>query len=327
TVFGGPECYPLLSGLKFAEYPYVDIVIYGEAEITIKKVIDSLCKNGKILPFPGTIVNINGNITDCGWGEYITDLDSLPNLGSALEVFPLELYVKKESLPISFNRGCLYSCKYCPRGMYPRLRCRSAENLIKEIRCLRQMYPDKHNFKVCDASLTDNLHQLEQLCDFILSEGLTITLGGFASPNPGLNYRLLSKIRRAGFNSFCYGVETGSERLIHQLSKKIKIETIERVIKETFEAGINVTIDMMVGIANESENDFDESINFLIRNKRYINNVGINECAELPYSYVFSHLDEFEIIPQEIKRDRHKRMKELIDSLYLPEAQKFNFIA
>jgi len=323
TIFGGPECYPLLSGEKFAKETFIDLVIYGEAELTIKKAIESIYKDRRISSIPGSIINVSGAIKDCGWGEYVEKLDDLPRI--VLDVFPLGLYAENNLLPISFSRGCLYSCEYCPRGMYPKFRWRSPDNIIQEIEYLIQKYPGMNSFRVCDASITSNLKQIEELCDLILSKGLDTRLQGFASTNPKLNYKLLSKMKTAGFDNLCYGVESGSERLLKKLGKKINIETIERVIKETFEAGIGVAVDMMVGMPDESEEDFRQSIDFLSRNKRYIHAVGINEYGDLPYSYVFSHMREFLRIPNEIKRIRHKEMKSLIDPFYIAEAQKFNY--
>lgn len=323
TIFGGPECYPLLSGEKFAKETSIDLVIYGEAEITIKKTVESIYKDRRIPSIPGCVINVNGDIRDCGWGEYVRNLDALPRI--VLDVFPMELYAEKGILPISFSRGCSYSCEYCPRGMYPKFRWRSPENIVQEIEYLMQRHPGKNSFKVCDASITSNLKQIEKLCDLILSKGIDIRLQGFASTNPQLDYKLLSKMKMAGFNNLCYGVESGSERLLGKCGKKINIETIERVIKETFKAGMNVTIDMMVGIPDESEQDFGQSMDFLSRNKQYIDTVGINVYADLPYSYIFSHAQEFQRIPNEIKRIRYEKMKALIDSFYIFESQKFNY--
>lgn len=323
TIFGGPECYPLLSGEKFARETFIDLVIYGEAELTIKKAIELIHRDRRIPSIPGSIINVGGTIKDCGWGEYVKKLDDLPRI--ALDIFPLGLYAENNLLPISFSRGCFYSCEYCPRGMYPKFRWRSPENIIQEIEYLIQKYPGMNSFRVCDASITSNLKQIEKLCDLILSKSIDIKLQGFASTNPQLNYKLLSKMKTAGFNNLCYGVESGSERLLGKLGKKINIETIERVIKETFEAGIGVAVDMMVGMPDESEEDFRQSMDFLSRNKRYIHAVGINEYGDLPYSYVFSHMQEFLRIPNEIKRIRHKEIKSFIDPFYIAEAQKFNY--
>jgi len=323
TIFGGPECYPLLSGKNFAKETFIDLIIYGEAEIMIKKAIESICKDRRVSSIPGSIINVNGDIRDCGWGEYVRDLDVLPYI--ALDVFPMELYTEKKFLPISFSRGCCYSCEYCPREMYPKFRWRSPENIIQEIEYLMQKYPSRNSFKVCDASITSNLKQIEQLCDLILSKGLDIRLQGFASINPQLDYKLLSKMRTAGFDNLCYGVESGSEKLLKKIGKKISIETIERVIKETFEAGINVAVDMMVGIPDESEEDFWQSMDFLSKNRQYIDTVGINIYVGLPYSYIFSHPQEFQRVPNEIKSIRYKGMKALIDFLYIFESQKYNY--
>lgn len=321
-IFGGPECYPLLSGISFAKESCIDVVVYGEAELTIEKVLESMRHRGSFSRIPGIIVNTDGHIHDNGWGDYIKDPDTLPDM--RLDLFPVAFY---HHLPLSFNRGCLHSCNYCPRRMYPRVRFRSVERIFHEIELLVTHYPEKKRFCLCDASATDSTKQLLGVSERIIVAGLHLDIGGcFASPNPALTPALLTQLKKAGFAGFCYGVETGSPRLNRMFEKNISIEDIERVIRQTYEAGLDVTIVMMVGFPGESEEDFKASLDFLVRNRQYITgSIGINECELLPYSYLWDHVDEFNIIPAEIKRERHYRMKSLIDSFDIAEAQKYNY--
>lgn len=320
-IFGGPECYPLLSGMLFASEPCIDVVIYGEAELTAGRVLESMKKRSYFFHIPGIIVNNDGHIQDNGWGEYVRDLDMLPDM--RLDLFPFALYPK---LPLSFSRGCVHNCKYCPRGMYPRVRFRSVNRIFHEMKLLVMRYPKKSSLCVCDSSMTNNLKQLIDLSDCIIANGLSLDITGFASPNPALTPALLSRLKQAGFNSFCYGIETASEKLNKMYDKKVSIESMERVIRQTYEADINIAIDMMVGFPGESEEDFKVSMDFIARNRQYITGgIGINECENLPYSYLWDFPGEFSFIPQEIKRERHYKMKSFIDSLDISEAQKYNY--
>ena len=131
-IFGGPDAYPLWSGKEYVKENMVDLIVYGEAEITFKKILNNFSKYRKVYPIPGTIIKDNGKEIDSGFGEVVENLDELPM--PALEVFPLQLYIKK-CIPISFSRGCVYKCVYCPKEMYPKFRWRSPENIIKELEC------------------------------------------------------------------------------------------------------------------------------------------------------------------------------------------------
>lgn len=77
-------------------------------------------------------------------------------------------------------------------------------------------------------------------------------------------------MKKAGFNDLVYGVESGSEQILKKLGKKIKLEVIEKSIKESYNAGINVSIDILVGLPGETDYDFKQTLDFLIRNRTFI---------------------------------------------------------
>ena len=129
TIFGGPDAYPLWSGMNYIREDSVDLVAYGEAEVTFQKILDELGGNGKISPVPGTISKNNGSFIDSGFSCVVENIDELPI--PALEYFSLELYIH-DALPISFTRGCVHKCEYCPREMYPHFRSRSATEIVKK---------------------------------------------------------------------------------------------------------------------------------------------------------------------------------------------------
>lgn len=322
TVFGGPDAYPLWSGMDYINEPAVDLVVYGEAEITFKRILDDLGRNGRVRAAPGTLFRDNGAVIDSGFGSVVEDLDKLPM--PALEDFPLGLYVHN-ALPISFTRGCVHKCEYCPREMYPHFRSRSASGIVKEIELRAGMFPDKNKYFVCDAALNANIVQIRELCGLIIEKGIKATFGGFAYTHPGADRDFLKLMRKAGFNELVYGVESGSERMLESLGKKIEIKTIERILKDTYEAGIEVSIDILVGLPGESEDDFRKTLEFLSRNGKYIKKVGVNHFGVLPYSKIYGRKEEYKLVPEDVIMGRIGELMGRIQSLALPETVKAGF--
>lgn len=321
TIFGGPDVYPLWSGRKYIKEDAVDLIVYGEAEITFKKVLDNLIKFKKVYPIPGTLIRDNGNEVDGGLGEVAKNLDELPM--PALEYFPLLLYANRGI--ISFTRGCVHKCEYCSREMYPQFRWRSPQNIIKEIEYRLKANPEIKNFVVCDAALNANLQQIRELCNLIIDRNLKFSLNGFAFNHPGIDYNFLVEMKKAGFNDLVYGVESGSEQILKKLGKKIKLEVIERSIKESYNAGINVSIDILVGLPGETDYDFKQTLDFLIRNRTFIKKVGVNYFTVMPYSYIYDNKANFEFIPYEVISERIRELTKLIKSLGLSETVESGF--
>ena len=140
-----------------------------------------------------------------------------------------------------------------------------------------------------------------------------------------MSYDFLLKMKKAGFNGLCYGVESGSEKILNKFGKKIKIETIERVIKDTYSVGIDIAIDILVGLPGESDDDFKQTLDFLTRNRKFIKQVGVNYFGILPYSYIYDNREKFEFVPGEVILRRINELVETIKSLNISETVESGF--
>ncbi len=94
-----------------------------------------------------------------------------------------------------------------------------------------------------------------------------------------------------------YGVESGSQKVLDKMGKKYTVEDAERIIKDTYNAGINVVLNLVVGFPNEAEEDFYKTLEFIRRIKDYVLFIAPGHaCLILPYSYIYKNPDEFDII-------------------------------
>jgi len=303
VVFGGPDAYPLLSGVSFMRESAVDLVVYGEAEATIRKVLDAYTASNAVPPMPGTITKNNGVVCDNGFGDPVMDIDSIPH--PWLEGFPVSLYPRRK-IPIMFTRGCRFRCEYCPNGMYPCFRKRSPAGIMSEIRCRLAQYPGMREFFVCDAAFNTDAELMNGLSSLLIEANTGATFTGFGVVNPRIDRALMSRMYQAGVRLLVYGIESGSPRMLARFGKKQDLATIERTLQMTHEAGINAGVDILIGMPGETDDDFDLTIRFLERNRHVVNYVGINTYGKLPYSYLHSHQDEFSFLPDETQVSRLK---------------------
>lgn len=314
-IFGGPACYPLYQGHELILHDYIDYVIYGEAEISVLKVLEAMSSGRETTDIPGTIKRKNGISVDCGQGERPERLDELPF--SALDLLPLSLYQSK-SLPISFNRGCIYKCEYCElAGMKPGFRARSARNIFNELLQRKQEFPDKNDFFVCDCAITAHPSQISELCDLIIASGIRTEFSGYATFHPLLSDELIVKMEKAGFMAVVLGVESGSDKILGMMGKKFNREAIERTIHSFHAARIMVGVNILVGLPGETENDFEQSIDFLAKNRKFIKNIGACYFGQMPYSAIYYHPEKYEFVPEDVKRRRYNRLKEFISQSQL----------
>lgn len=330
VVFGGPECFPRWSGRFLIQSQAVDAVVYGEGEETLREIASSLEKSGRIeFPSGAIIKKENSRIIDCGPRQPIENLDTLPF--PDFTGFPLDKYLTNK-LPLTFNRGCPMRCTYCAApGTIPKYRWRSAESIFEEIKYQLRKYSDKDGFDSCSPALNFNLNEISKLCDFILKEKIEFEWSGYAIIDPRMSIGLLRKMKKAGCFGLNFGLENGSQRVIDGMRKGFQVKEAERVLRNAYSVGMEIVVNFIIGFPGETEEDFQENLEFISRNWDYISFVGsMDACWVEPYSYIYEHPDEFDIVigsnaynwhtidggntPQ-IRLDRKKRFEEFISTL------------
>lgn len=292
-VFGGPEC--SFFAKEFIQDEAIDIVVRGEGEQTLLELVQKYERGGRIDFCPGSLLKRNGEIIDGGFREEISNLDALPF--PDFSNFPLKKYYLRNSLPIMFNRGCTRKCVFCNAEItWRKWRFRSAKNIYQEMIFQLNNYPKLEKFEVDDTALNLNLMVLLELSELMIKDNTKINWGGAAIIHPKMDYELLEKMARAGCNSLAYGLESGSQKVIDKMGKGFKIEDAERVIQATHRAGIEAIINIVIGFPGETEEDFEQTMQFIERNRRYIYFVSYpSECYIGNRTYLHTHPDEFDV--------------------------------
>jgi len=296
-IFGGPECYPLFSGDFFIQKDFVDIVVFGEGELTLRQIIESIKKSGKVKAVFGCIIKEGDKIINCGPAELIGNLDTLPF--PDYRDFPLDWFPNKARLFISFNRGCIRKCAYCSvSDTVPLFRFRSAHSIYEEIRCQMQRHPSVYEFLIASPALNSNLKQLSEFCDLIIKNGIKIDWGGNAIIHPDMDIDLLRKMRDSGCTNLVFGIESGSQKVLDRMGKSFRIKDAECLLYDVYRAGINsITANFIIGFPGEDNNDFYDTLEFIYRNKNYINSIGsYSTCWIEPYTPIYYNLKKYGVI-------------------------------
>jgi hypothetical protein len=115
-MFGGPEP-PITDLAIFERFPFMDVVIKGEGEITFQRYLEAiLTKNTNTVP--GLLINDNGTVVNTGDSVRIENLDDLPSpytTGIFDKLIADNPDVEWNST-LETNRGCPYQCTFCDWG-------------------------------------------------------------------------------------------------------------------------------------------------------------------------------------------------------------------
>ena len=289
-VFGGPTI-TLKREFTLKNYSFIDFEIHGDGEESFLRLINHLDKCGPVLgdsdqglmSIPNLSYRITGSVTSTSLSEITRDNIPIPRFDG----LPLELYKRKGILvlPYNFTRGCIAKCAFCThRALSKSLRVKKVSVAIDEIKSLAERY-DTRYFMFCENSINVSNSFIGELCDSIKDNNLDIMWMTWARPEK-LTRELIKDMRKAGCIKLDFGIESGSQKVLDLIDKGFDVQDMQRVIRNTSEAGIWVHGSFIVNFTNESETEFNETVDFVKRNVKYLDSMEVNIFSLNQGSYV-----------------------------------------
>ncbi len=264
-----PEAEPVLFGYLPTVFPRetlkntaARIVIRGEPELAFSAWLERLEKGRSPRGLPGLAYKSGGRVFVGPEPERIADLDALPFPDHGLADLSLynESFVRGPIAAILSARGCPHRCTFCVRTYGRRLRERSAENILKEIKRLRENHGVK-SLRFLDDTFTLNRPRLLAVAEGIrrIDPRLTWTC---LTRLDALHDEDLPFLKKSGCLRMYVGVESGSQRILDFYRKGIALDLIRRKTAALKRAGIEVSAFFIVGAPGETRADVGRSIDF-----------------------------------------------------------------
>ena len=264
-ILGGPEIrYNAENYLKAG----ADMLVVGEGEQTFFELCDAFLKNG-ILPndVDGTAFTRDGTLVFTKERTLIKDVNVLPM--PARKNIDLSLYGnawKKRHgysmYSVSTMRGCPYTCKWCSRAVYGgTYRRRSAKLVVDELEYLQQNYtPDRIWF--VDDVFTINHKWLREFRDELLQRKVRIPYEIITRADR-MSDEVIQMLRETGCFRVWIGAESGSQRIIDAMDRRVEVSMVREMIIRTKAAGIEAGTFIMLGYPGEKRADIKETIKHL----------------------------------------------------------------
>jgi radical SAM superfamily enzyme YgiQ (UPF0313 family) len=287
VVFGGVGCYE--GGIEKYFQAGVDAVVIGEGEGALLELVQdfNLCQ--------GVYMLQNDKIVYGGDREPI-NIDNLPfhNFDDIID----DYRTLNPDAYVSFNflRGCPNRCVFCDESAFwKKVRQRSPENIINELIHIKSKYNVKGFFKA-DSTLTVSADVLDRICDLMIENNLNLVWGSQARPEKWLTPERLKKMYKAGYRYSLYGAESGSQKIIEKMKKNFDLKDVERVIRDTKNAGIDVTISLILDSPGETLLDYIKTIMFVLRTKKYVSVFSPNKANLPPRSEWYGNPSKYSIV-------------------------------
>ena len=297
-IFGGPNvAYYMGNKNELMGSFYVDALCLDEGERAMLSYYEeATCESGKALP--GVCYKYNNTVIDESPVEYIRKLDTLPF--PDFSDFDLSIYGSGVQIPSYVSRGCANKCHYCTERNFMKLfRFRSAERVAEEFEHIYKTYPTAEYVRMCDSISNASTRMLDKFCDIMIEKKLPLKWNlENAVIRKEMRTPLYKKLKKAGCTLLGYGMETPSERILKSVGKSLALGVdVGKVLEEGKKAGLYVSVNVMFGLPGETEEDYDDLIKFIRKNKRSLSmvNPSINFCVFFPGSYAYHDPEKYGI--------------------------------
>ena len=249
-------------------FPEIDFIIRNEPEHTVREFANALQEKQNIKNVAGlTFRNDEEEIVANPARSFMEDLDSLPL--PAWHLIDLDCYrlplKGRRYLMISPLRGCLFDCSFCTCQTYygKRLRKRSVEGVLKEIEYDMDRFGIRDFFFWAETFVVDKEY-IRELCSGILERGMSISWTSNSRVDT-VDGPLLKLMEKSGCWMISYGIESGSQKVLDEANKGIKVEQAYEAVKYAKEAGIKTVGHFILGLPGETEETMKHTIEYAKR--------------------------------------------------------------
>jgi radical SAM superfamily enzyme YgiQ (UPF0313 family) len=159
-------------------------------------------------------------------------------------------------------RGCPYTCRWCSRAVYGlTYRRRSPEKVVEELQKIKAEYnPDTIWF--VDDVFTISHKWLSGFNEELKKNNLKIKFECISRADR-MNEEVIKVMKESGCFRVWIGAESGSQRIIDAMDRRVKVELVREMIKLTRNHGIEAGTFIMLGYPGETEEDIEETITHL----------------------------------------------------------------
>ncbi|MFL6606023.1 MAG: hopanoid biosynthesis associated radical SAM protein HpnJ [Steroidobacteraceae bacterium] len=174
-------------------------------------------------------------------------------------------YLKHPYVSLYTGRGCRSKCTFC---LWPqtvgghRYRVRSAENVLAEVRWIKENMPEVKEVMFDDDTFTDsaNFPRVEAIARGMGQLGVTWSCNAKAN----VPYNVLKVMKDNGLRLLLVGYESGDDAILHNIKKGLRTDIARRFTQDCRKLGIMIHGTFILGLPGETRATIEKTIQFAI---------------------------------------------------------------
>ena len=265
-VLGGPDLRH-----NVADYLSIgsDILVIGEGEQTLLEIANTVAQGNKteFAHIDGLAYISSGEIIQTAERSRIRPVDSLPY--PARHKIDMQPYLDtwkdnhgKSAMTVTTQRGCPYTCKWCSTAVYGQsYRRRSPRLVAEELLFLKENYnPDSIWF--VDDVFTVSHKWLEEFAVAVNEIGAVIPFECITRADR-MTEEVIDQLKAAGCFRIWIGAESGSQKIIDLMDRRVDVTYVGEMIKMTRTKGLEAGTFIMLGYPGETQEDIQLTVDYL----------------------------------------------------------------
>ncbi len=266
---GGPHVTALGTDC-LEQAPTIDFVINGEGEEVAPNLLREFVNDSPDYSRVRGLIYKTGENEYCttGYNMFLRDLNKIPFPAWELvkldhyQLSPLMQFQPGRSVNMISSRGCVFSCIFCDHGVRGSgWRARSPENVVAEFKYLHAL--GIRNVWLVDDLFTVSRQRVKEICDLLMREKLNMAWSCQARVDC-VDEETLIKMKDAGCRQISYGIESGNERVLQFIKKRLSKQKARETIALTKKVGIESRCFFMMGFPGETKEEIEETLRFAL---------------------------------------------------------------
>jgi radical SAM superfamily enzyme YgiQ (UPF0313 family) len=257
----------------FKESPAVDYCVLGEGEATMLELVARL-KTGHSTADLAGVVARGGAAPAANLPVRLTRLETIPrpawefvNVDGYMSLADTHGVHRGRSMPMLATRGCPYQCTFCssPAMWTTRYVLRTPADVVDEIKTYVARYGvDNVNF--CDLTAIIQRQWTIEFSELLIKENLGICWQlPSGTRSEALDEEVLSLMYRSGCRNLTYAPESGSERMLNVIKKRVKLPRLLHSMRAAERVGLRTRVNIIVGHPEERRGDLIASFTLLVK--------------------------------------------------------------
>lgn len=243
------------------EYMGLDLGVAGDGEHSLPLLVEELVLKQDYSSVPGLVYRAQEGFRRNPPSHIGMDNFPLPGRES---VDNRRYFVEGSMGNIETKRGCNMGCIYCadPLIKGKTVRLRSPRSVVDEIETLLSMGIDHFHF--CDSEFNLPMSHAEEICIEIIRRrlGNRMRWYTYASPVP-FTVDLAVIFKKAGCAGINFGVDSGSERMLHNLGRNFRVEDLRTTAGFCHWQDMVFMYDLLLGGPGETRETMRETIELM----------------------------------------------------------------